>query len=238
MTDEQAPQASEGDWWSDPDLPWRQEPTRADKWCLGWMGFVAVYNLVMLPLRPVMLGLSPHVLGALAYRTGLVMVGALASVGDPHWGWIWLVGSLMAMKFDWIYWWAGKLWGRNIMDVFARGKSARTQRAYEQVWALAHRFEIPAIVLTFLPVPLPAGVIYAALGAAGTRLVTFLSVCFASALVTTAGYLYLGYTIGAPAVELMDAYGRYLWYVSIAMIVGMVGWAWYRSKTPDAAASA
>ena len=73
------------DWWDDPALPWRHKPSRADLVCLSALGVVAVYALVMLPLRPVILGLAPHVLGSLGYRTGLIMTGALASVGDGGW---------------------------------------------------------------------------------------------------------------------------------------------------------
>jgi len=221
---------AEKEWWDDPSLPWRHEPTRADLTCLSLLGVVAVYGLVMLPLRPVMLGLAPHVSGALGYRTGLVLTGALASQGDPWWPLVWVLGALMTIKFSWIYWWAGRLWGRDIMDVWMAGRSPRGRRSYERAWSLAHRFETLAIVLTFLPVPLPAGVVYAALGAAGTSLRKFLTVAGLSSLVTAGVYLYLGYSIGEPAVEVVDAYGRYLWYVSIAIIVAMVGAWWWKGR--------
>lgn len=222
---------SEPQWWEDPSLPWRHEPTRADLVCLSAMGVVGVYGLVMLPLRPVMLGLAPHVLGSLGYRTGLVLVGALAAVGDVWWPLVWVLGSLMAMKFDWVYWWAGKLWGRTIMETWASGKSARTRRWWEQVWRLTHRYEVPAIIATYLPVPLPAGVIYAALGAAGTSLRTFLTVSVVSSLATTAAYMGLGHWIGEPAVAAVDTYGRYLWYLSIAILVGMLGMYWWKQRS-------
>ncbi len=225
---------AEDEWWDDPSLPWSHKPTRADLGCLTAMGLVGVYGLVMLPLRPVMLGLAPHILGSLGYRTGLVMVGALASVGDVWWPLVLLLGSLMAMKFDWIYWWAGRLWGRKIVEVWAAGKSERTRRWYDRVWGATRRYESLAIVVTYLPLPLPAGVIYAALGAAGTRLSKFLLVGAASSLVTTACYLALGFWIGEPAVELVDAYGRYLWYLSIAILVGMLAVYWWRQRRATA----
>jgi len=218
------------EWWEDPSLPWKQRPERADIVCMTALGVVGVYGLVMLPLRPVMLGLAPHVLGSLGYRTGLVMVGALAAVGDPWWPLVLVVGAAMAMKFHWVYWWAGRLWGRDILDVWVHDRPERTRRRYERVWSLTHRFEVPAIVLTFLPLPIPAGVVYAALGAAGTRLSTFLLTCAASALGTSAAYVALGYWIGEPAVQLIDTYGRYLWYYSLALIVGMLVLAWWRQR--------
>lgn len=232
------PPTGEREWWDDPALPWRHQPSRAEVLCLSALGVVAVYALVMLPLRPVILGLAPHLLGSLGYRTGLIMTGALASVGDPWWPLVWAVGALMVIKFHWVYWWAGRLWGRQILDMFAKDKSARTRRRYDKAWEVTHRFDTLALVATFLPIPLPAGVIFAAVGAAGTSLRKFLTVCVLSSLTTTAAYLWLGYTLGEPAVQVMDAYGRYLWYVSIAILVGMVGVAGWRSRTrplPDAA---
>lgn len=229
-----ADEAAEPEWWDDPALPWRHRPGRADIACMSAMSVVAIYALVMLPLRPVMLGLAPHLLGSLGYRTGLVLVGALAAVGDLWWPVVLVIGSLMAMKFDWVYWWAGRLWGRNIMDVWAANKSPRTQRRWDKVWEFTHRYETLAIIVTFLPIPLPAGVIYAALGASGTRLWKFLTVGFLSSLATTAGYMALGYWIGEPAVEVVDTYGQYLWYLSIAIIVGMVAVYWWRQRSkPD-----
>nr|NLI51452.1 DedA family protein [Propionibacterium sp.] len=224
----------ERDWWDDPALPWRHQPSRADVICLAALGVVAVYALVMLPLRPVILGLAPHVLGSLGYRTGLIMTGALASVGDPWRPLVWVVGSLMVIKFHWVYWWAGRLWGRQILDVFAKDKGPRTRRRYDKAWEVTHRFDTIALIATFLPIPLPAGVIFAAVGAAGTSLRKFLTVCVLSSLTTSAAYLLLGYAIGEPAVQVMDAYGRYLWYVSIAIIVGMIAVALWRSRTKTA----
>jgi membrane protein DedA with SNARE-associated domain len=226
------------EWWDDPAMPWRHKPTRADVVCLSALSVVAVYALVMLPLRPVILGLAPHLLGSLGYRTGLIMTGALSATGSGWWPLVLAVGSLMVIKFHWVYWWAGKLWGHEILDTFAKNKSERTKRYYDKAWAITHRYETLALIATFLPIPLPAGVIFAALGAAGTSLRKFLTVCIASSVVTTAAYLYLGYRLGEPAVEFMDVYGRYLWYVSIAILVGMLGLAFWRARrTPAASAS-
>jgi len=222
-------------WWDDPAMPWRHQPGRSDVVCLSALSLVAIYALVMLPLRPVILGLAPHLLGSLGYRTGLIMTGALATTGDRWWPLVLAVGSLAVIKFHWVYWWAGRLWGREILDTFAKNKSGRTKRYYDKAWALTHRYETLALIATFLPIPLPAGVVFAALGAAGTSLRKFLTVCIASSVVTTAAYLYLGFRLGEPAVEFMDVYGRYLWYVSIAILVGMVGLAFWRARRTPAA---
>lgn len=225
-----APDA-EPEWWDDPSLPWSQKPTRADYTCLTAMSLAGIYGLVMLPLRPLILGLAPHLLGSLGYRTGLVMVGALAAVGDRWWPVVWVVGSLMTMKFGWIFWWAGRLWGRKILEVWVSEKSARTQRRFERAWNWAHRYETLAIVLTFLPIPIPGSVVYAALGAAGTSLKKFLTVSVVSALATSGIYMALGYAIGEPAVQIVETYQKYLYYLSIAILVGMLAAWWWRSRT-------
>lgn len=234
----EAEAGSEAAWWDDPGMPWRHEPTRADVVCLTFMGIASVYTLVMLPLRPTILGLAPPVVGALGYHPGLVLVGALAAGGDPWWPLVLALSTLAGVKFDWIYWWAGRLWGRGIMDVWAASKSERTQRRWRRVWELTQRYATPAIVLTFLPLPIPTGVVYAALGAAGTSLRTFLIVGFCASAVTTAGYLALGYAIGEPAVAVIDTYGWVLYFVSLAIVVGMIAtYVWrQRRGRPDAEA--
>mgnify|MGYP002144999781 FL=1 len=185
----------------------------------------------LLPLRPVMLGLAPHLLGSLGYRTGLVMTGALGATGDRWWTLVLVLGSLMAMKFDWIYWWAGKLWGHGLIEVWS-GRSERARKRNQRAIAFTHKYETWAIFVTYLPIPMPAAVVYAALGAAGTKLSKFLIVSFISSVISSGLYMYLGWQIGEPAVELINAYGQWLWYLSIAIIVGMIAVAWWKSRQP------
>lgn len=209
-------------WWQAEGMPWAQrKPARAEIVCMSLIMFIAVYALVMLPLRPVMLGFAPHFLAGMGYRTGVVMVGALAATGDPWWPLLLILATLMAMKFDWIYWWAGKLWGRNILEMWA-GKSPRARKRNARAERLARKYQTMAILLTYLPIPLPAGVIYAVLGWAGTSLKKFLIVDFIGAFLSTAAYMALGFALGAPAVDIVEQYSKYLWYVSIGILVVML----------------
>lgn len=210
-------------WWEADGMPWQgRKPGRKDVTCLLLIFAVAVFGIVMMVLQPVILGFAPHVLAALGYRIGAVMVGALAATGDPWWPLLLVVGSLMAMKFDWIYWWAGKLWGRGIIDMWS-GRSPRARKRNARAERLALRYETLAILLTYLPIPLPAGVAYAALGWAGTSLKKLLIVDMTGALLSTAAYMSLGLWLGAPAVELVEQYNKYLWYVSLGILVVLIG---------------
>lgn len=218
------------DWWDDPSLPWKHKPTAADLACFSWLGVVAIYSLVMLPLRPVLLETAPNLLASIGSWTGLVLVGARAAVGDPWWPLVWLVATFGLIKFDWIYWWAGRLWGRDLIEVWS-GRSERARKANERAERFARKYETWAIVATFLPIPLPRAVIFAVLGEAGTSLRKFLTVAISSSFVSAGGYLAVGYWIGEPAVVVMETYGRYLWYLSLAILVAMVASYWWRQRS-------
>ncbi len=218
------------DWWDDPSLPWRHKPTRADIACFSWISVVAIYSLVMMPLRPLLLASAPHVLASLGSWTGSILIGARAAVGDPWWPLVWVLGTFGLIKFDWVYWWAGRLWGRNLIEVWS-GRSERARRTNERAERFARKYETWAIAITFLPIPLPRAVIFAVLGEAGTSLKKFLTVALASSFVSTGAYLAVGYWIGEPAVAVMEAYGRYLWYLSLAILVAMLGNYWWKQRS-------
>ncbi|MFD0656117.1 hypothetical protein [Thermocatellispora tengchongensis] len=82
-------------------------------------------------------------------------------------------GVFGLMKFSWIFWWAGKLWGERIVRYFlgsAEGRKARLLLNRDPsknwlVWA--------AVLLAHLPF-VPSALAYAAAGWARMRLATFL----------------------------------------------------------------
>ena len=222
-----APASSE--WWGDPSLPWRRKPTRADYICLSWLSAAGVYGIVISILRPGLLASAPHVLASLGSWTGSVLIGARAAIGDGWWPLIWVLGTLGLVKFDWVYWWAGKLWGRGLIDVWS-GRSERARRLNARAERFARKYDTWAIVIAMLPIPLPRAVVLAVLGEAGTSLRKLMTVSIASAFVMMGCYLALGYWIGEPAVALVEAYGRYLWYVTLGLLVVIVGNAWRKSR--------
>ncbi|WP_460741877.1 DedA family protein [Mariniluteicoccus endophyticus] len=211
-------------WWDDPNLPWSKEPTRADMTCFWLIAALGVYGMALLPFRAVLIT-RPYLAACLTgSRTGVVMIGALAATHHdvrwlPMW---WLFATLSVMKFDPVYFWAGKLWGRGVFEMVA-GRSPRARRNAERAERFAHRYEVPAILVTYLPIPLPAAVVYATVGAAGMTWRRFLTANFAFAGMLQAIYMYLGYRIGEPAVKVVAEYGRWAWYVSLAIIVVMIG---------------
>jgi membrane protein DedA with SNARE-associated domain len=216
------------EWWQDPSMPWQHKPTRADIVCFTWLGIAAAYGVVISILRPGLLGSAPKVLASLGSWSGVVLTGAMAQGGDPWWPLVWVLATVGFLKFDWIYWWAGKLWGRSLIEIWS-GKSERARRWNARAEQFARKYETLALIVNFLPIPLPRAVILAVLGEAGTSLTKLLTVSAIASFVTTGCYLAVGYWIGQPAVAVMDLYGRYLWYVSLAILVVVVWQSWRAS---------
>ena len=80
-----------------------------------------------------------------------------------------------------------------------------------------------AILITYIPfLPIPGAIIYAVLGAAGTSLRRFLTITVLGAFVSRVAFFALGYWIGEPAVAALEEFGKYMWYVSIALVIGVV----------------
>ena len=70
---------------------------------------------------------------------------------------------------------------------------------------------------------------------AGMPLRKFLLVSGVTSLITSAGYLFIGYLIGEPAVAFMETYAKYMWYLSIGIIAVMIGVAFLRLRRRSAA---
>lgn len=218
-------------------MPWGHKPTRADLWCFATITFLGLYSLALLPFRAVLITMPFLAATLTGSRTGVVMIGALTATGEPTSWPIWLaVATISVMKFDLVYFWAGKLWGQGIFEMFA-GKSPRARRNAERAEKFARKYAVPALFVTYLPIPLPAAVIYATLGAAGMTWRRFIAFDLLFAAIMQSLYFYLGFRIGEPAVELVKEYGKYTWYLALAILAGMlITWWWNSRKAKRATA--
>ncbi|HSN42792.1 MAG TPA: VTT domain-containing protein [Propionibacteriaceae bacterium] len=225
--------AVEKEWWDDPGMPWRQKPTRSDIACLSWIGFMGIFGLVMLPLRAWLLGLDPAVLVALTgSRSGSAALGALHSVGaSPWWWWLALVaGILMSIKFDWIFWWAGKLWGHGMIEVWG-GRSERAKRNYDRVTRWAEKWGAVGIFLAYIPIPLPLmQVVFVMAGASKMSLKKFMMLDFLATMTWLALYFILGFAVGEPAVAALKAYAKVSMYVAMGLIVFIMGSYYWNAR--------
>ncbi|PID98586.1 MAG: hypothetical protein CSA83_00460 [Actinomycetales bacterium] len=219
-----AEDSAEKEWWEDPAMPWKHQPGRSDIACMSWFGVVAIFSLILLPLRAWLIAEHSDILAMITgSRTAVAATGARASIGEaPHWGWVLLVASFLSLKFDWIYWWAGKLWGRGMIEVWA-GKSARAKRNYERAERWAIKFGWLGIFLAYLPIPLPLmPVVFVLAGASGMTVKKFLIIDYIASTLWLLGFFWLGWSVGEPAVAVLNEYAKIAGYVVIAILVVMV----------------
>ena len=224
-------QAAE-EWWQADGMPWKHKPGRADIACMVWIGIYSVYGLATLPLRGLLFGSATEVLAMITGgRVSVAASGALAGVGRlPHWPVVLLVAALASIKLDWIYWWAGKLWGHGMIEIWA-GSSKRAARNYARAVRWAEKLGPWGFVIAYLPIPLPImPVVFVLSGATGLSLKRFLLYDFLAGGFWLGLYFWFGWQIGEPVVGLLDAYARIATYVAIGLLVVVLGSAILKPK--------
>jgi len=119
------------------------------------------------------------------------------------------------MKFDALYWWAGRLWGERFIK--ALPGSRRIARQMPRLEQAGRKFTWPAVVASLF-LPIPSAVIYVIAGWVGMRLVTFLILDLIGALLWAGLFSWLGYALGHHAVVAAAAISRYSWWFTIGIV--------------------
>jgi membrane-associated protein len=219
--------ARPADPWSDPRLPWEGKPRRVDILCWAAITLSGLYYLALLPFRASLIGTFAHsvILEVLNGSTeAIVSAAAFARTGHGSIAVVLLASVPGLMKFDLIYWWAGRLWGERVITLFA-GQGGRRQRRglkfLERVDRWGPKFTWPAIVITpFLP--LPNAIVYAVAGMTGMSWVTFLILDAIGSLAWAGMLAGLGYALGQHAVSVAQTVSRYGLWISIGIVVLVV----------------
>jgi membrane protein DedA with SNARE-associated domain len=206
---------------NEPRLPWEGKARRVDILCWAGITFSGIYALALLPLVPSLLGRNPVLLEFLrGSTTSMVTAGAFAKVGEASLLLAILAPFPIMMLFDPLYWWAGKLWGRPVIDMFA-GDRPRAKRWVDKVENNAGRIGPPAVILAYV-LPIPSALIYAAVGWTGMRLRLFLILDFIGTALWVAINVGLGYIIGQSAVDVAKAISRYALILTVVLVVVVI----------------
>ncbi|WP_300612017.1 VTT domain-containing protein [Trebonia sp.] len=213
--------AARADPWDDPRLPWVGKPRRVDILCWAGITISGVYYLILLPFRAALVGTHPVLLELLNGSTeAIVAAAAFARVGHGSLAVVMLASIPGLMKFDPLYWWAGRIWGERIILLFS-GRRKHGQKFIARVRRWGRWFTWPAVVAApFLPVP--NAIVYAVAGWAGMSLATFVILDAIGSLLWAGMLAGLGYALGHHAVVVAQAISRYGLYVSIAIVVLVV----------------
>jgi len=207
--------------WDDPRMPWAGRPRRVDVLC--WAGIVlgGVYYWATLPFRAPLVGTHPVALELLNGSTeAIIAAAAFARIGHGTLIVVLLAALPGLMKFDVLYWWAGRLWGERLITLLS-GKRNRGHKYMRRVQRWGRKFTWPAVVISpFLPIP--TAIIFAVVGWAGMRLVTFLILDAIGTLLWAGMLAGLGYALGHHAVVVAQEISHYGLWISITLVVVIV----------------
>jgi membrane-associated protein len=202
-------------------LPWSGKPRKVDIICWAGITLSGVYYLVLLPFRAALVGTHPVALEILNGSTeAIVAAAAFARVGHGTLLVVMLASIPGLMKFDPLYWWAGRLWGEQVIDLLSpRRRSGTRFLGWAKRWG---RWVIwPGVVLApFLPIP--SAIIYIVAGWAGTSLVTFLILDLIGSLMWAGMLAGLGYALGHRAVVVAQTISHYGLWFSLAIVALIV----------------
>jgi membrane-associated protein len=195
---------------------------RADRIIVAGIVLSGLYNLVLLPLFPV-LGASHPALVELVRGSpaSIVNMGARARIGETSFVLAVVLAVPSVMMFDWLFWWAGRRWGDRVFLYLLGGDTPRNHRRLERLHRIERRFGPLAVVLANI-LPIPSVLIYAAVGDGGMRLWVFLFLDVLGTVLWTALFATLGYEIGRSAVDVTNAIAHYSLWITLALIVGIV----------------
>jgi len=207
--------------WANANLPWQGKPRRVDIACWGAITLSGLYYLALLPFRASLVGTHPLVSVLLNGSTEAIVSGAaFASKGHGSLVVLLIFGVIGTMKFDIIYWWAGRLWGERVIQMFS-GRGKRSQKFVARVNRSGRWLTWPAVVLSpFLPIP--NALVYAAAGWTGMSWVTFLILDAVGSLAWVGMLAGLGWALGQSAIDVAQEISKYGLCVTIAIVVLVV----------------
>jgi membrane protein DedA with SNARE-associated domain len=204
--------------WDDPRLPWSGKPRRADILCWAGITLSGLYYLLLLPFRASLVGTHPVLLELLNGSTeAIVSAAAFARVGHGSIPVVMLAAIPGLMKFDLLYWCAGRLWGERIILLLS-GRRKHGPRFIARVRRWGRWFTWPAVVISpFLPVP--NAIVFAVAGWAGMSALTFLILDLIGSMLWAGLLAGLGYSLGQHAVTVAQAVSRYGLWISIGIVI-------------------
>ncbi len=213
--------------------PWSGKPRAADLVCLAAISLSGVYYFALAPLRPLLLARHTTLLVLLTGSSeALIAAGAFVHVGRLALPPLLPAALVGLMKFNPLYWWAGRLWGPRVTEFLTGGSASRGRRRRWVDWwqrrlsGLVSRFT-PLAVMAAPFLPVPSALLYAAAGWEGMGLGWFLIFDAMGQLLWAGTLMWLGYALGERAVrvvEAISAYGLWISLTIVALVIGRVVW--------------
>jgi membrane protein DedA with SNARE-associated domain len=226
-------------------LPWHGRPRARDVACGIAIVVSAVYAVATIPLTPALISTHPVLLELVTgSNSSVVAAGAYSDVDNR----LRLVVVIFAalpgmMRFDWVYWWAGRLWGHRIVERLGH-RSPRSAALASLVETRGRRLAGPLVALAaFLPSGASTAV-YAAAGWTGLPLLQFILFDALGSAAWTALLAVGGYLLGSEGVALANLASRYAFVTVCVLVAAMItpplwhSWRERRARKPPASETA
>jgi membrane-associated protein len=195
--------------------------------CAGILILQGIYRLVLLFTTSWLIGTHPLLLEALRGSTSsLIAGGAFAETGRASLALALLLPLPTLMMSDPFVWWAGRLWGPEVVELVA-GRGAASRRGVKAAMRLIERARGVAVVLAPI-LPVPSVIIYAAAGWTGMRLRWFLLLDLIGNFGWVVLMVGLGYGLGQSAVNVAHDITHYSLLITIGLVVVVVALAMWR----------
>lgn len=200
-------------------VPWSTPMTRTDKALIVCILGSFLLMAATFPVRPFLIAGHPVALSAVTGGLPTVAAGAaFARIGEANLWLVVLVGIFGMVKFDWLFWLAGRTWGPKAMRFFTPGRYAQSfAKRLEKVprWVIGL-----LIVISFLP-GIPKLLVHLFAGLSGMRLRTFFAFDVLGATLVTGVVVGVGHAMGQSAVDIVLAVDKYaLWVTLVILVVG------------------
>lgn len=197
-------------------MPWDHPMSRGDKVLVFSTFAVLLLMVASMPVRPFLLASHPVALSAVTGSLSAIGAGAaFARIGD---GELWLViaaGVFGMVKFDWLFWLAGRRWGAKIIELWAPGEFAKRFVSRIQVWAA---WAMPLAVIAAALPGIPAPAVYAVGGLGGMGLAKFLIFDAIGAAMIAGLVAGLGYGVGQHAVDVVLLIDEYALWITLGLV--------------------
>ncbi|MDY5153672.1 membrane protein DedA, SNARE-associated domain [Actinobaculum suis] len=206
-------------------------PQRTDIFLIGMLFVIFVFGIVLIPLRTWLLNHPWAYTLLVGGYTSSVLGGANASVGDGPWWGYWLCTLVGALKFMPFYYWMGRRWGMDFIDLSTQ-YTPRVQRLARR--ALASRraqvFTSCLVPVGYCPGPIPTSIVNGLLGFLRQRawLTALLNIC--SLLAVNGVFIALGWTFGTEVLAVVQLINKYLLWFTLALIGLAFFQAWRGAK--------
>lgn len=217
-------------------VPWEHPMSRGDRVLVFVTLGVLALMLATLPVRPFLLASHPVALSAVTGSLSAIGAGAaFARIGE---GELWLVvvaGVFGMVKFDWLFWLAGRRWGAKVIALWAPGDVAKRFVARVRSWPA---WAMPLVVMAAALPGVPAPAVFALAGLGGMGVVRFLLFDALGAAVIVGLVAGLGFRVGQYAVDVVLLIDEYALWITLALVVLVSFRAGYRGYREDRAKKA